>query len=187
MKVQCTSCKAIERVSNKICSYCRTPLPKPAAVSTIQTTGVPNNVDVILVRSGNRKIAVIKVIRDLTGLRLKEAKELVDGSESTHMVISTNIEANTAANWKWQLEKEGAVVELRSDGNLVDVPFTPPSPPRPQRLANANPNTDRTYDPNAVEPTFSNENETELDSNAGCGCIVVVVIITIAIAVFMFW
>ena len=66
--------------------------------------------DVILSNSGEKKVNVIKVVRALTGLGLKEAKALVDGAPSPVKEGATKAEAEDA---KKQLEEAGATVELK--------------------------------------------------------------------------
>ena len=66
--------------------------------------------DVVLQGVGDKKIQVIKVVRELTGLGLKEAKELVDGAPSTVKEAATKDEAD---EMKAKLEDVGAAVELK--------------------------------------------------------------------------
>jgi large subunit ribosomal protein L7/L12 len=66
--------------------------------------------DIILKSSGEKKVNVIKVVRTLTGLGLKEAKDLVDGAPSTVKEAASKAEAEDA---KKQLEEAGATVELK--------------------------------------------------------------------------
>jgi large subunit ribosomal protein L7/L12 len=66
--------------------------------------------DIILKDSGEKKVNVIKVVRALTGLGLKEAKDLVDGAPSTVKEAASKAEAEDA---KKQLEEAGATVELK--------------------------------------------------------------------------
>lgn len=66
--------------------------------------------DVILEGFGDNKIAVIKVVRDLTGLGLKEAKEAVEGAPSTLIEAAPKDKAEDA---KKQLEEAGAAVTLK--------------------------------------------------------------------------
>lgn len=63
-----------------------------------------------LKEAGAKKIQVIKVVRELTGLGLKEAKDLVDGAPGTVKAGVSKEEANTI---KTKLEAEGAVVEVK--------------------------------------------------------------------------
>ena len=66
--------------------------------------------DVILASFGDKKIEVIKVVRALTGLGLKEAKDLVDGSPKP---VKTAVPKDEAENMKKQLEEAGAKVEIK--------------------------------------------------------------------------
>ena len=66
--------------------------------------------DVVLTGAGQQKIQVIKVVRALTGLGLKEAKDLVDGAPSTVKAGVSKDEANTI---KTKLEDQGAAVEVK--------------------------------------------------------------------------
>jgi large subunit ribosomal protein L7/L12 len=66
--------------------------------------------DVILITSGDKKIAVIKEVRAITGLGLKEAKELVD---SAPKAVKEGIAKEEAEKIKAQLEEAGAQVELK--------------------------------------------------------------------------
>ncbi len=65
---------------------------------------------VTLVSVGEKKIQVIKVVRALTGLGLKEAKDLVDGAPKP---VKENIPKEEADKIKAELEKEGAKVEIK--------------------------------------------------------------------------
>ena len=66
--------------------------------------------DVVLKEAGANKIPVIKVVRDATGLGLKEAKDLVDGAPKT---IKENVEKAEAEEIKAKFTEAGAVVELQ--------------------------------------------------------------------------
>lgn len=65
---------------------------------------------VTLKEAGAKKIQVIKVVREITGLGLKEAKDLVDGSPQTVKAGVSKDEANTI---KTKLEEQGATVEVK--------------------------------------------------------------------------
>ena len=65
---------------------------------------------VVLKEVGAEKIKVIKAVREITGLGLKEAKELVDGAPSN---LKEGCEKAEAEGFKAQLEEVGAVVELK--------------------------------------------------------------------------
>ena len=66
--------------------------------------------DVILTAAGDKKIQVIKVVRELTGLGLKEAKDLVDGAPKP---VKTGIAKEAADTIKAKLEEQGAKVEIK--------------------------------------------------------------------------
>ncbi len=70
----------------------------------------PSTFDVILASFGANKIAVIKVVREITGLPLKEAKDLVDGAPKALKEGVSQEEANAL---KAKLEEAGATVELK--------------------------------------------------------------------------
>lgn len=65
---------------------------------------------VILKSGGEKKIQVIKVVRALTGLGLKEAKDLVDGAPKA---VKEGVSKDDAQNFKKQLEESGAEVEIK--------------------------------------------------------------------------
>ncbi len=66
--------------------------------------------NVVLKEAGAKKIQVIKVVRELTGLGLKEAKDLVDGAPQA---VKTGVTKDEAAQIKAKLEEQGAVVEVK--------------------------------------------------------------------------
>ena len=66
--------------------------------------------NVVLTDAGDQKIKVIKVVRDATGLGLKEAKDLVDGAPKT---IKENVAKDEAEELKAKFTEVGAVVELQ--------------------------------------------------------------------------
>jgi large subunit ribosomal protein L7/L12 len=66
--------------------------------------------DVVLKEAGAKKIQVIKVVRELTGLGLKEAKDMVDGAPQT---VKTGVSKDEAASVKAKLEEQGATVEVK--------------------------------------------------------------------------
>ncbi len=69
-----------------------------------------NEFDVVLSSFGSNKVSVIKVVRTITGLGLKEAKDTVEGAPST---IKEGASKEDAENFKKQLEEAGASVELK--------------------------------------------------------------------------
>lgn len=66
--------------------------------------------DVVLKAAGAAKLKVVKLVKDLTGLGLKEAKAMVDGAPET---IKEAAPKDEAESWKAQLEEVGAEVELK--------------------------------------------------------------------------
>jgi large subunit ribosomal protein L7/L12 len=66
--------------------------------------------DVVLTAAGDKKIQVIKVVRELTGLGLKEAKDLVDGAPKP---VKTGVSKEEADSIKAKLEEQGATVEVK--------------------------------------------------------------------------
>jgi large subunit ribosomal protein L7/L12 len=66
--------------------------------------------DVILVAGGDNKLAVVKLVKDLTGLGLKEAKDAVDKAPSP---LKTGVTKDEANGLKTQLEEAGAKVEIK--------------------------------------------------------------------------
>ena len=91
--------------------------PAAAAVATGSTTGATAGVveeqtefDVILKAAGNAKLAVVKLVKELTGLGLKEAKEVVDGAPRA---VKEGIGKAEAEGLKKKLEEAGAEVDLK--------------------------------------------------------------------------
>jgi large subunit ribosomal protein L7/L12 len=66
--------------------------------------------DVVLMAAGEKKIQVIKVVRELTGLGLKEAKDLVDGAPKT---VKDGLTKDEAEAMRAKLTEQGATVELK--------------------------------------------------------------------------
>jgi len=66
--------------------------------------------DVVLRDAGAKKIQVIKVVREITGLGLKEAKDMVDGAPQT---VKAGVSKDEAATLKAKLEEQGAGVEVK--------------------------------------------------------------------------
>ena len=81
----------------------------PAAAADAAPAG-PSTVSVILNSAGAAKINVIKVVREITGLGLKEAKELVDGAPKP---VKEGIAKEEADKLKAQLEEAGATIEIK--------------------------------------------------------------------------
>lgn len=69
----------------------------------------PTSANVVLTAAGANKIAVIKIVRDITGLGLKEAKDIADNGGT----VKENVSADEAAEMKAKFEEAGATVELK--------------------------------------------------------------------------
>jgi large subunit ribosomal protein L7/L12 len=83
---------------------------RPTVDVTPRPVDLPTTVDVVLTSAGEKKISVIKVVRQHTGLGLKEAKDLVDGAPQ---VVKAGLERAAAEKLRKELEEQGAGVELR--------------------------------------------------------------------------
>ena len=86
------------------------PVAVAAAASTETEAAVATTVSVILKEAGQSKVGVIKIVREITGLGLVEAKGVVDSAPSP---IKENINADEAEDIKKKLMDAGAVVEIR--------------------------------------------------------------------------
>jgi large subunit ribosomal protein L7/L12 len=86
----------------------------PGAAPAAGADGAPaeekSSFDVVLTSAGDKKIQVIKVVRAVTGLGLKEAKDLVDGAPNP---VKEGVAQEEAEQVKSQLEEAGAAVELK--------------------------------------------------------------------------
>ena len=90
-------------------------VPVAAAVASGASEGAAegaekSSFDIVLAAAGQSKISVIKVVRELSGLGLKEAKELVD---SAPKAVKEGVAKDEAETIKSQLEEAGATVELK--------------------------------------------------------------------------
>jgi large subunit ribosomal protein L7/L12 len=89
---------------------------EPAAAAVVVAAGggaeaaVKTSFDVILVEAGAAKLGVVKAVKDLTGLGLKEAKDLVDGAPKP---VKEGISKEEAESIKKALEEAGAKVEVK--------------------------------------------------------------------------
>ena len=84
--------------------------PAAGAVAGGDAAAEKSSYDVVLTEAGDQKIKVIKVVRDATGLGLKEAKELVDGAPKT---VKEGVSKDEAEELKAKFAEVGAVVELK--------------------------------------------------------------------------
>ena len=82
---------------------------EPAAGAVAGAAEEKTSFDVVLKEAGANKIPVIKVVRDATGLGLKEAKDLVDGAPKT---VKEGVSKDEAEELKAKFEEAGATVEL---------------------------------------------------------------------------
>jgi large subunit ribosomal protein L7/L12 len=93
---------------------------EPAAAAPVMVAGAgagaaeaaaeKTSFDVILKDAGGQKLAIVKLVKDLTGLGLKEAKDLVDGAPKE---LKAGVAKDEAEALKKQLEEAGAVVEIK--------------------------------------------------------------------------
>lgn len=84
--------------------------PAAAAGAAAEAEPEKDEFDVVMTSFGGNKVAVIKVVRTITGLGLKEAKEMVEGAPST---VKESANKADAEDIKKKLEEAGATVELR--------------------------------------------------------------------------
>jgi large subunit ribosomal protein L7/L12 len=82
----------------------------PAGGAPVAAAEEKTEFDVVLKEAGGKKIQVIKVVREITGLGLKEAKDLVDGAPQ---VVKAGVSKDESAALKAKLEAEGAVCEIK--------------------------------------------------------------------------
>lgn len=88
--------------------------PSAIAVAAAPVAGAaqeegPSAVDVVLASAGANKIAVIKLVRDITGLGLKEAKDIADNGG----VVKEKVSTDEANEMKAKFEEAGATIELK--------------------------------------------------------------------------
>ena len=107
---------------NELASYLKETYGiEPAAAAAVAVAGgaaaggaavaaEKTNFDVVLKAAGANKLQVVKLVKDLTGLGLKEAKDMVDGAPKT---IKEGLPKDEAENLKKQLSEAGAEVELK--------------------------------------------------------------------------
>jgi large subunit ribosomal protein L7/L12 len=82
----------------------------PAAGGGAAAVAEKTNFDVVLKAAGANKLQIVKLVKELTGLGLKEAKDVVDGAPKT---IKEGLPKDEAENLKKQLVEAGAEVELK--------------------------------------------------------------------------
>ena len=84
--------------------------PAAGAAAGGEAAAEKSSYDVVLAEAGDQKIKVIKVVRDATGLGLKEAKDLVDGAPKT---VKEGVSKEEAEELKAKFAEVGAVIELK--------------------------------------------------------------------------
>ena len=85
-------------------------MPGMAAGGGAEEAAEQTEFDVVLATFGDKKIQVIKVVREITGLGLKEAKELVDGAPAK---VKEGVPKDEAEAMKTKLEEVGATIEIK--------------------------------------------------------------------------
>jgi large subunit ribosomal protein L7/L12 len=81
-----------------------------AGAGAADAPAASDTVDVILAAAGDKKIQVLKVVREITGLGLKEAKDLVEGAPKT---LKEGVKKPEAEEMKKKIEAEGGKVEIK--------------------------------------------------------------------------
>jgi large subunit ribosomal protein L7/L12 len=74
----------------------------------------PSGITLVITATGTNKIQVIKEVRGITGFGLKEAKDLVDGVDSSPQVVAAGLQGDVAREWAQQLANAGATAEVRT-------------------------------------------------------------------------
>lgn len=87
--------------------------PATAAAEAAQSSEEKSEFTIVLTAPGDKKIEVIKVVRDITGKGLKEAKDIVDASVSGPQVVKEGVKKEEAEEIKKKLEAAGGKVELK--------------------------------------------------------------------------
>src|SRR5437667_4339767 len=92
--------------------------PAAGAAAPAEAEEEKDEFDVVLIAAGDKKIQVIKEVRALTSLGLKEAKDVVDGAPKT---VLEKVSKEDAEKGKEQLETAGATVELKQSSDLASA------------------------------------------------------------------
>lgn len=99
--------EAMEKEFNVTAASAVAAVAAPAAAAAVEEK---TEFDVVMTSFGSNKVGVIKVIRELTGLGLKEAKDLVEGAPAT---VKEAVNADEAKTIKTKLEEAGASIEVK--------------------------------------------------------------------------
>ena len=105
--------KALEEAFDVKASAPMAMMAMPAAGAAAEPVEEKTEFDVILTDAGANKIGVIKVVKNITGLGLKEAKDLVDGVAAGAKPIKEGAKKEEAEDIKKQIEAEGGKVEVK--------------------------------------------------------------------------
>jgi len=89
------------------------PVAAPVAAEAAPAVEEKSSFNVELTIVGEKKIEVIKAIRDITGLGLKESKDLVDAAATAPQMVKENVKKEEAETMKKQFDAAGAKVELK--------------------------------------------------------------------------
>lgn len=102
--------EAMEKKFNVSAAAAAVAMPAMAGAAPAAAAAEQTEFNVMLTGFGDKKVNVIKVVRELTGLGLKEAKDLV---EATPAVVKEGVSKQDAADMKKKLEEAGATVEIK--------------------------------------------------------------------------
>jgi large subunit ribosomal protein L7/L12 len=94
-------------------AYAAAPGGAPAGGGEAAAAEAPTSFDVILTAAGDKRLGVIKVVREITGQGLKESKDLVEGAPSK---IKEGVSKEDAEALKAKFEAEGATIEIKPAG-----------------------------------------------------------------------
>ena len=100
----------VKKMEDKFGVSAAAPVMAVASAAGGEAAVAKDTFDVVLTAAGDKKIQVLKVVRDVTGLGLKEAKDLVDNPPKP---LKTGIKKEEAEEIKKKLEAEGAKVEVK--------------------------------------------------------------------------
>ncbi len=89
------------------------PVAAPAVAAEADSASEKSEFNVELSQVGDKKIEVIKAVRDITGKGLKESKDLVDAAVSAPQMVKENVKKEEAEEMKKKFEAAGAKVELK--------------------------------------------------------------------------
>ena len=105
--------KALEEEFDVKASAPMAMMPMAGAAAAAEPVEEKTEFDVVLVDAGANKIGVIKVVKNITGLGLKEAKDLVDAVATGPKTVKEAVKKDEAEDLKKQIEAEGGKVEIK--------------------------------------------------------------------------